>query len=45
MSYSVDLWNSFNKIGDLLLSNLKGSKNLIDIFIIYIFQLKDFQII
>ena len=32
MSYSVDLWNSFNKIGDLLLSNLKGSKNLIDIF-------------
>ena len=32
MSYSVDLWNSFNKIGDLLLSNLKGSKNLIEIF-------------
>ena len=32
MSYSVELWNSFDKIGNLLLSNLSGSKNLIDIF-------------
>lgn len=32
MSYSVDLWNSFDKIGNLLLTNLKGAKNLIDIF-------------
>ena len=32
MSYSVDLWNSFNDIGNLFLSNLKGVKNLIEIF-------------
>jgi len=32
MSYSVDLWNSFDKIGNLFLTNLKGAKNLIDIF-------------
>ena len=32
MNYSVDLWNSFEKIGDLLLTNLKGAKNLIEIF-------------
>ena len=32
MSYSVDLWNSFDKIGNLLLTNLKGAKNLLDIF-------------
>ena len=32
MSYSVDLWNSFDSIGNLLLSNLKGVKNLCDIF-------------
>ena len=32
MSYSVELWNSFDKIGNLLLCNLSGSKNLIDIF-------------
>ena len=32
MSYSVELWNSFDIIGNLLLSNLSGSKNLIDIF-------------
>ena len=32
MSYSVDLWNSFDSIGNLLLSNLKGIKNLYEIF-------------
>ena len=32
MSYSVDLWNSFNLIGNSLLSNIKGLKNLTDIF-------------
>ena len=32
MSYSVELWNSFNEIGNLLLSNLKGAKNLMEIF-------------
>ena len=32
MSYSVELWNSFDKIGNLLLSNLSGAKNLINIF-------------
>ena len=32
MSYSVDLWNSFDKVGNLLLTNLKGARNLIDIF-------------
>ena len=32
MSYSVDLWNSFDLIGNSLLSNIKGLKNLTDIF-------------
>ena len=32
MSYSVELWNSFNEIGNLLLTNLQGAKNLIQIF-------------
>jgi uncharacterized membrane protein YcgQ (UPF0703/DUF1980 family) len=32
MSYSVELWNSFDKIGNLLLSSLLGAKNLMDIF-------------
>ena len=32
MSYSVDLWNSFDIIGNSLLSNIKGLKNLTDIF-------------
>ena len=32
MSYSVDLWNSFDPIGNSLLSNIKGLKNLTDIF-------------
>lgn len=32
MSYSVELWNSFEKIGNMLLFNLSGAKNLIDIF-------------
>lgn len=32
MSYSVDLWNSFDCIGNSLLSNINGMKNLTDIF-------------
>ena len=32
MSYSVDLWNSFDLIGNSLLSNIKALKNLTDIF-------------
>ena len=32
MSYSVNLWNSYNKIGKQLLSHLQGTKNLIKIF-------------
>ena len=32
MSYSVDLWNSFDSIGNSLLSNINGMKNLTDIF-------------
>ena len=32
MSYSVELWNSFDKIGNLFLSSLAGAKNLMDIF-------------
>ena len=32
MSYSVNLWNSYNKIGKQLLSHLQGTKTLIKIF-------------
>ena len=32
MSYSVELWNSFDKIGNLFLSSLSGAKNLMEIF-------------
>ena len=32
MSYSVELWNSLDKIGNLILSSLGGAKNLMEIF-------------
>ena len=43
MSYSVDLWNSFESIGNSLLSNIKGLKNLIDIFNALYLSLESFS--
>ena len=43
MSYSVDLWNSFDLIGNSLLSNIKGLKNLIDIFNALYISLESFS--
>ena len=43
MSYSVELWNSFDKIGNLFLSNLAGAKNLMDIFNILYTSLNSFS--
>lgn len=43
MSYSVDLWNSFDIIGNSLLSNIKGLKNLTDIFNALYISLESFS--
>ncbi len=43
MSYSVELWNSFDKIGNLFLSSLAGAKNLMDIFNILYTSLNSFS--
>ena len=43
MSYSVELWNSFDKIGNLLLSSLTGAKNLMDIFNNLYISIKSFS--
>ena len=43
MSYSVELWNSFDKIGNLFLSSLAGAKNLMDIFNILHTSLNSFS--
>ena len=43
MSYSVELWNSFDKIGNLFLSSLAGAKNLIDIFNTLYLSLESFS--
>ena len=43
MSYSVDLWNSFDSIGNSLLGNIKGLKNFIDIFNALYLSLESFS--
>ena len=43
MSYSVDLWNSFDTIGNSLLYNIKGLKNLTDIFNALYISLESFS--
>ena len=43
MSYSVELWNSFDKIGNLFISSLAGAKNLMDIFNILYTSLNSFS--
>ena len=43
MSYSVDLWNSFESIGNSLLYNIKGLKNLTDIFNALYISLESFS--
>ena len=43
MSYSVDLWNSFESIGNSLLYNIKGLKNLSDIFNALYLSLESFS--
>ena len=43
MSYSVELWNSFDTIGNLFLSSLTGAKNLMDIFNILYSSLNSFS--
>ena len=43
MSYSVDLWNSFDSIGNSLLGNIKGIKNFIDIFNALYLSLESFS--
>ena len=43
MSYSVEFWNSFDKIGNLFLSSLTGAKNLKDIFNILFTSLNSFS--
>ena len=43
MSYSVDLWNSIDSIGNSLLYNIKGIKNLSDIFNALYISLESFS--
>ena len=43
MSYSEDLWNSFDSIGNSLLGNIKGLKNFIDIFNALYLSLESFS--
>ena len=43
MSYSVDLWNSFDSIGNSLIGNIKGLKNFIDIFNALYLSLESFS--